>query len=144
MLKNYLKIAIRNIKRHKVYSAINIFGFAVGITCCLLISLYIFDELGYDKFYPNAERIYRVVHHGVVNNRIDHTARTSPPLAKLLAEEFPEVEAVVKCRNYGFPVFRYEEKVFSEERVFNVDPSFFDVFQTPLHSWKEGNSTESS
>ncbi|KAF5437916.1 putative ABC transport system permease protein [Candidatus Methanophagaceae archaeon] len=132
MLKNYIKIAIRNIVKHRGYSFINIFGFAVGITCCLLIMMYLIDELSYDKFYPNSDNIYRVAHYGVVNDRVDHTARTSPPLAKVLAEEFPEVKVVTKCRNYGFPVFRYKEKVFSEERVFSVDPTFFKVFQLPF------------
>jgi putative ABC transport system permease protein len=132
MIHNYLKIALRNIKKHKGYSFINIFGFAIGITCCLLILMYVVDELSYDQFYPNADRIYRVAHHGVLNDRVDHTARSSPPLAKVLAEEFPEVEAVIKCRNYGFPVFRYQDKIFSEERVFSVDPAFFEVFAIPF------------
>jgi len=132
MLKNYIKIAIRNITKYKGYSLINIFGFAVGITCCLMIIMFLLDELSYDQFYPNANNIYRVAHYGVVNNRVDHTARTSPPLAKVFAEELPEVKAVTKCRNYGFPVFRYKDKVFSEERVFSVDPTFFDVFQLPF------------
>ena len=132
MIYNYLKIALRNFKRNKGFSFINIFGFAAGLMCCLLITIFVLDELSYDRFYPNAERIYRMAHYGVVNDRIDHTARSSPPLAKVLAEQFPEVEAVTKCRNYGFPVFRYQEKVFSEERVFGVDPSFFDVFQLPF------------
>jgi len=129
MLLNYIKVALRNIRKHKGYMFINIFGFVIGITCCLLISMYVIDEVSYDNFYPNSERIYRVVNYGVVNNRIDHTARSSAPLAKVLAEEFPEIEFVTKCRNYGAPVFRYKEKVFSEEKVFNVDRTFFNVFQ---------------
>jgi len=132
MLRNYLKIALRNIRKFKGYMFINIFGFVVGITCTILIALFIIDELSYDKFYPNSERIFRVANYSVVNNRIDNTARSSPPLAKVLAEEFPEVEFVTKCRNYGAPVFRYKEKVFSEERVFNVDRTFFTVFQIPF------------
>ena len=132
MIQNYIKIALRNLKKHKVYSLINIFGFAIGISCCLLIMMYVLDELSYDTFYPHAERIYRAVNYGVVNDRIDHTARSSPPLAKVLSEEFPEVEAVTKCWNYGFPVFRYQDKIFSEEKVFSVDPTFFEVFQVPF------------
>ena len=132
MYKNYLKIAFRNISRQKGYSFINIFGFAVGITCCMLITIYVIDELSYDKFYPESDRIYRVVNYSIVNNRIDHTARSSPPLAQVLSEQFPEVESVTKCRNYGFPVFRYKDKVFSEERVFSVDPTFFEIFKIPF------------
>ena len=60
MLKNYLKIAVRNIKRNKIYSFINIAGLAIGIACCLLILLYIQDELSYDRFHKNADRIYRI------------------------------------------------------------------------------------
>lgn len=129
MIRHYLKLAFRSIFRHKGYAVINMLGFAVGIACTLLISVYVADELSYDRFYPNGERIYRVAHHAVLNDRVDHTARSSPPVARTLAENFPEVEAVAKCRNYGFPVFRYGDKVFSEERVFAVDPTFFDVFR---------------
>jgi putative ABC transport system permease protein len=129
MLGNYFKTAVRNMMKSKGYTAINVFGLAAGIACCLLITLFVLDEISYDRFYPDADRIYRIAHYGVVNDRVDHTARSSPPLAKTLAEEFPEVEAIVKVRNYGFPVFRYRDAVFSEERVFSVDPSFFDVFQ---------------
>lgn len=132
MILYYLKLAFRSIFRHKGYSFITILGFAVGIACALLILVYVADELSYDRFYPHGERIYRVAHHAVLNERVDHTARSSPPLARALAEQFPEVEAVTRCRNYGFPVFRYGDKVFSEERVFAVDPAFFEVFRIPF------------
>ncbi|UCH93591.1 MAG: ABC transporter permease, partial [Candidatus Aminicenantes bacterium] len=63
MIKNYLKIAFRNIKRHKGYSFINIAGLAIGMACCILMVVYITSELGFDRYHENADRIYRLCHH---------------------------------------------------------------------------------
>ncbi|HEX6180382.1 MAG TPA: ABC transporter permease, partial [Chitinophagaceae bacterium] len=63
MFKNYLKIAARNILKNKLYSAINIFGLSIGLTCCLAIGLYIYDEFSYDRFHPRSANIYRVIGH---------------------------------------------------------------------------------
>lgn len=128
MLKNYLKIALRIFIRQKGFSFINIFGLAIGIVCCLLIVLYIQDEMSYDKYHEKADQIYRVGLRAFVNNNEFHGVVTSSPMATALVNEFPEVTAATRIRNYGFPVFRYKDKVFSEERVFWVDSSYFDVF----------------
>jgi len=128
MLKNYFTISMRNLLRNKGFSFINIFGLAVGLASCLLIMLYVVDETSYDKFYKNSDRIYRIASHSVLNNNVENTARSGAPIATTLKDEFPEVEAVTRFRNYGFPVFRYGEKAFSEERVLSVDSTFFEVF----------------
>jgi putative ABC transport system permease protein len=132
MIKNYLKTALRNFLKHKGFSFINIFGLAVGIACCLMIVLYVFDEISYDRYHEKADQIYRVGIDGFINNISFHGAITCSPMAQTLVREFPEVEAATRLRNFGFPVFRYEDKVFSEERVFWVDQSFFDIFTVPF------------
>lgn len=128
MFNNSLKIALRNFFKHKGFSFINIFGLAVGIACCLLIMLYVLDELSYDRYHEKAGRIYRVGLHAFLNNNPINAVVASSPLAQTLVNEYPEVEAATRARNFGFPVFRYQDKVFSEERVYWVDPSFSDVF----------------
>ena len=129
MLKNYLKNALRNIKRHRGYSFINIFGMAVGIACSVIVLLYVCDELSYDKFHENVDRIYRVRVRYSVDGKISNDTIYSPELlASTLQNEFPEIEAAARLTNFGFPVFRYRDKVFSEERVFRADHSIFDVF----------------
>ena len=132
MFKNFFKIAYRNIAKHQTLSFINIFGLAISIVCCIFIFLWATDELNYDRYHKKSSRIYRVVNRGVLHGHADNNARSSPPLAQLLKSEFPEVEAITRCRNYGFPVFRYDDKVFSEERVFSVDSTFFTVFTVPF------------
>jgi len=128
MFKNYLKIAVRNFFKHKGFSFINIFGLAIGVACCLMIVLYVLDEISYDRYHEKADQIYRVGIDGFVNNMAFHGVITCSPMAQTLVREFPEVTAATRLRNFGFPVFRYEDKVFSEERVFWVDQSFFDIF----------------
>jgi putative ABC transport system permease protein len=104
----------------------------VGVACCLTIVLYVLDEISYDRYHDRAEQIYRVGIDGYINNIAFHGVVTCSPMAQTLVREFPEVEAATRLRNFGFPVFRYEDKVFSEERVFWVDPSFIDVFTVPF------------
>ena len=132
MLKNYFKIALRNFLKHKVFSFINVFGLAVGIACCLLILLFVFDELSYDKYHEKADRIYRAGLNGFISGNEFNGVISATPMAQTLVDEYPEVEAATRARNFGFPVFRYEDKVFSEEKVFWVDPGFFDVFTVPF------------
>lgn len=128
MFKNYLKIAFRNFLRHKGFSFINIFGLAIGIICCLLIVLFVLDEISYDRHHKKADQIYRAGLRAFINNSEFHGVVTCSPMAKALVDEYPEVTHATRVRNFGFPVFRYQDKVFSEERVFWVDATFFDVF----------------
>jgi len=132
MFKNYLKIALRNFLKHKGFSFINIFGLAIGVACCLLIVLFVLDEISYDQHHEKADQIYRVGIRGFVNNTLFHGVVTPAPMAQTLVNEFPEVTAATRLRNFGFPVFRYGDKVFSEEKVFWVDQAFFDIFTVPF------------
>jgi len=128
MFKNYLLVALRNMRRFKGYSFINIFGLSVGVACCILILLFVSDELSYDRYNAKADRIFRVgLRASLNNNRMDAVASCAP-MAKTLMAEVPEVETATRVWNAGYPVFRYKEKVFSEERQFFVDSTFIDVF----------------
>lgn len=130
MLFNYLKIAIRFLRRNKVYSTFNILGLAIGIAASLLIFLFIQYELSFDTFYPNSDRIFRVVVD--VNNKdgIEHYATTPPPLAPALKNKFSQVEGAVRFfGNPRMPVRFGADKVFYESRFYFVDPNVFDIFE---------------
>jgi putative ABC transport system permease protein len=128
MFRNYLKIALRNFQKHKGFSFINIFGLAFGVACCLMIVLFVLDEISFDRYHEKADQIYRVGINGYINNTSFQGVVTCAPMAETLVREYPDVTAATRLRNFGYPVFRHEDKVFSEERVFWVDQAFFDVF----------------
>ena len=113
MFKNYLKVALRNILRYKGYSFINIVGMAIGIACCILIFLYVQDELSYDRYHEKSQRTYRVTTRGVVGGNEFDLAISSAPVGATLVRDFPEVVEATRFRNFGFPVLRYKDKVFS-------------------------------
>ncbi|MFX0052972.1 MAG: ABC transporter permease [Candidatus Hermodarchaeota archaeon] len=123
MLKNYLITALRNIRRNKGYSFINIFGLAVGIASCLLILLWVQDELSYDKFHDKADRLYRVAR--VIGD--SKNERTPAILAPTLKDEFPEVSEVCRYRNLTTFV-KIEDNYFNNQKLGFVDPSFFNLF----------------
>jgi putative ABC transport system permease protein len=132
MFRNYLKVAVRNFLSRPGFSFINVLGLAVGVACCLLILLFVRDELSFDRHNERLDRMYRAGLSAFVNNNAIEGPVTSSPMAKGLVDEIPEVEAATRVRNFGFPVFRYGDKVFSEERVFWVDNSFFGIFTVPF------------
>ena len=132
MLTNYLKIAWRNLLRNKVYSAINIVGLSIGLATCLLISLFVFDELSYDRFNEKADRIVRVVFRGTMNGGQINEANVMPPVAQTLKTDYPEVEAATRIREVGSPNITVGDKTFRDDRVAYVDSNFFDVFTLPL------------
>lgn len=134
MFKNYFKITLRNLLKYKGYSFINITGFAIGIACCLLILLFIRDELSFDRYHKNADRIYRVGVKGVINNNEFGLVSSPSPMAKAFLDEFPEVEKVVRIyneidREYSV---RYKDKIFNESGFLHADDSIFEVFTFPL------------
>jgi len=130
MIKNYLKIAYRNFLRNKAFTSINISGLMIGMTCCILIFLFVQDELSYDRFHENSHRIYRVTRRwfnddGVVNLHLGHVA---PPFAPLLANDFPEIIHSVRLHRIGGPIVSFEEKQFVVNRFFFADKDIFKVF----------------
>ncbi|MFO7447969.1 MAG: ABC transporter permease [Ignavibacteriaceae bacterium] len=128
MLKNYLTIALRNIIRQKLYSFINIMGLAFGIAVCLVIFLFISDELSFDQFHQNSGSIYRVV---ISNADLTETSGVTPlPLAEALETDFPELEVVQTKASYN--VISYEEKTFTEKNFYYTDPNFLKIFSFQL------------
>lgn len=132
MLKNYLKIAARTLYRHPFYAGLNILGLAVGLASCLLIFLYVTDELSYDRFHEQADEIYRLNWDFNWNDTEGIGPGTPPPLAATLASELPEVEATTRIYPVADMVVRYEDQFFNETRIFGVDPNFFDFFSFTL------------
>lgn len=132
MIKNYIKIAWRNLIRQRAVSTINILGLALGLATCLLISIYIFDELGYDRFHEKSDRIVRVIFRGSAPGGKLNEAHVMPPVAQALKTEFPEVEETVRLRTGGRPLFLIGDKRFYEEDMAFADPSIFEVFSLPL------------
>lgn len=139
MFKNYIKVAVRNLLRYKVYSIINIFGLALGITCTILLALFIQHELSYDNYHENADRIYRVAASYKLGGQNYELASTPAPLAKTLLEEFPEVEKTVRFRRRGGNVIEYKNNVFKESETIYADNSVFDIFHINL---LKGNKKE--
>ena len=135
MFRNYLKIAIRTLLKNKKLSLINIFGLATGMACSLLIFLFVQDELSYDRFHKDSESIYRVVKDFINDDGSRIPDATTPaPLAAAMQEEIPEVVSVARVHpNWGgTTLVEYGEKKLSEEKVWRVDSSFFDVFTFPF------------
>ncbi len=128
MFKNYLKIALRNFLKHRAYSFINISGLAIGIACCILMLLFVQEELSYDRFHANAERIHRVIVDENNEGTIRHLANTYAPLAPALQTEFPEISHIVRFFPHSVTVNRDEQKRFQEERFFFIDSTVFEVF----------------
>ncbi len=131
ILKNYLKVAERNIKRNKVFSIINISGLSISMACCFLILLWVNDELNYDTFNKNYNNIYRVIDKRIYTTHISHVAVTSPPLASFLKAEYPGIlksTRILDLKNFGKVLIRNGEKSFYEDNVLVADPSFLDIF----------------
>ena len=133
MVKNYLKITIRNIRKHKGYSFINISGLAVGMACCILILLWIKDELSFDRFHENTDVIYRVTEHQY-NSSGDYfpVAVTPWPLADALKNDFPEIVESARLRILSGRLISYKDKKIYERDFVAVDPSFLKMFSFPL------------
>ncbi len=128
MFKNYLKITFRNLVRDKFYSLLNIVGLSVGLAAALLIILYIADELSYDRFFKDTERIYRVATKGKFGDQnVLNLAVSSAPLARRMQENIPEVESTTRMIHNDL-VINHGGEVFKEEKVFFADSTFFDVF----------------
>lgn len=132
MLRNYFRIAFRNLWRNKSFSLINIVGLAIGIATCLIIMLFVNNELSYDKYNEKADQMYTVYFQGNVQGEKMNEASVMPPVAQTLKKDFPEVEAATRLRNYGTPKLVYNNKSFKEDAFAFVDSNFFQVFTLPL------------
>ncbi|UCE66106.1 MAG: ABC transporter permease [Candidatus Zixiibacteriota bacterium] len=129
MLLNYLKIAFRSMQRQKGYIAINIIGLAIGMTCCILIMSWVFDELSYDRFHENIDNLYLVISvDNYPNNEKKYFGVTPPSLGPVLIREYPEIINTSRFRWYGKSLIRYNENTFNEDIVAVADKSIFKLF----------------
>ncbi|MFC1725851.1 ABC transporter permease [candidate division KSB1 bacterium] len=133
MFKNYLKFTFRNIKKHKFYSFVNIFGLAVGMACCIMTLLFIRKELSFDKFHKNRDSIYRVISDIKSDNQLTRQPRVPSPFGPALKEKFPEI---VNFTRFMGPLwhFRYEidNNMFLTHFGAIADHSFFKMFTFPF------------
>lgn len=135
MFYNYLKIATRNLLKYRFISFINLFGLTLGLTCCLLISTYIVNELSYDKYNANADHVYRVERTfinpetGAINLKL---AAIAPPAGPLLKNDFKEIQQVTRLLQNSPTPFRFEEKKFNEPNSYFADEHLFDVFNVQV------------
>ncbi|HTB27263.1 MAG TPA: ABC transporter permease [Puia sp.] len=132
MFKNYFKIGIRSLLRNKFFTAINIFGLTLGMTTCLLIMLYVQNEMSYDRFNKKADQIVRVVFRGSIQGEKMKEAMVMPPVAQTFKSEYPEVLEATRLRNYGSPRITYGDKTFKENAFAYADSNFFEVFTLPF------------
>ena len=136
MLKNYFKIAWRNLMRNKGFSAINIFGLAIGVACCLLIMLYVNDELNFDRFNENASRIYRLNTDIKFGGSEKFCAQTPDILGPTLKKDYPQVENYVRFYDGGAFLIKKSGTLnnIREEKILYADSSVFEIFTFPLVS----------
>ena len=136
MFRNYFKIAVRNLWRNKIFSGINVFGLALGIATCLLIILFVQNELSYDRFNKKSDQIYRVVFRGTMEGGEIKEANVMPPVAQTFKNDYPEILEATRIRNDGMPRISYGNKTYRGSALAFADSNFFQVFSL---SFIEGN-----
>lgn len=132
MIRNYFTIALRILMRQKIYSTINVLGLTTGITASLLILLYVADELSYDRFHPDGDRIYRINFNGKLQDSDMNTVEVGMPMAEALQKEVTGVEAVTRLDKWMTCPVRYEDKAFTEMNFLLADSNFFNFFSYQL------------
>ncbi|MCK4407055.1 MAG: ABC transporter permease [Bacteroidales bacterium] len=139
MIRNYIKIAIRNLVKHKFYSLINICGLAIGLASFIIILLYIIDEVSYDRYHKNADNIYRLVNVYDFDGVGENSASSPFPVAFTMKDEYPGmIKNVVRIFNFQSPRMLIElgDKRYNERRFFFADSTFFHIFD---HEFIHGN-----
>ena len=131
MFKSYVKVALRNMQKQKLFSFINISGLAIGMACAIVIMLYIKDEFSYDRFHENADRIYRIEASRTRDTSPNRSVYVVMPADREAFNEIPEIESVTRYLQTNGTVTRYEDKQFAENPRY-VDPTFFEIFSFPL------------
>ncbi len=131
MIKNYFKIAWRNLRKNRLYAFINILGLTAGIVSCLLIGIYIKHELSYDRFNHNADQIVRVTMEYNFGGESQKTALTGTKVGPQFKREFPQVVNFVRMFKRT-RIVNYKNQLFEEKNFLYVDPSFFKIFSFKL------------
>jgi len=132
MIKNYIKTTFRTLTKNKGFTAINVLGLALGLATCLLIVFYVFDELGYDRYNVNANRIYRVDEAIRFGGNSNTFAVVPPILAATMKADFPEIEQVARFRTRGGNLVKKGNQDIKEDAMVYADPTIFNVFTLPM------------
>lgn len=132
MIRTYLLTAYRNMLRKPGFTFINVTGLAIGLAACIMILLYIADELGYDRFHEKSHRIYRISVHGIFGANEFHSTYTPAPLAGAMLTSFPEVEGITRLMLRPQRAVRIDDNIFIEDRFFYADSTFFEIFSFKL------------
>ena len=131
MIKNFFRIAFRNLLKNKSFAFINIFGLAIGLAASLLILLWVQDELSYDKFNTNYENIYRIEEDQFYSGERYHVTVTPQPSGPVWKEKIPEIRFQTRINRLPRLLFRQEEKVFFESAIVAADSGIFKIFTLP-------------
>ncbi len=133
MIKNYFKVTLRNIVRHKGYAFLNIAGLALGLAGAILISLWVLSETSFNRFHENADSLYRVEFDQNYSGKLFHVGVTPVPLAPALKESIPEIVDASRYFRVGEFLVRVGDNAFYEDNARVVDPSFFRIFTSACH-----------
>ncbi len=139
MFSNYFRTAYRYLLRHKTFSVINLTGLSIGIASTILILIWVFDEINYDTFHEDYDKIYRLNWDFKWKDREGIGSGTPPPLAKTLSNEIPGISETVRIHPLGDMITRYEDIYFNEDKIISADSNFFNFFSFKL---LEGNPNQ--
>src|SRR5436190_7804296 len=137
MIKSLVRIALRNFKKDKWYSLLNVLGLTIGITFSLFLIFYVTDELNYDRYHKKADRIFRIVTYVQERDKETNFTITQFPLGPTLKKDFPEVEEMVRLFGRERTLFKNGDRGFYETKVYYADSTLFNVFS---HKFVEGNA----
>ncbi len=132
MFNNLIKYSLRSFKRQRAYIIINIIGLSIGIACSLLITLFVINEAGYDRFNTKKDRIYRAILNGKIGGQEVTIATSAAVMGPVLVREFPEVESFLRMHGMGPTTLEYNNQTFTEDHLVEADSSFFDFFTIPV------------
>jgi len=130
MLKNYVKIALRNLLRHKAFSFINIAGLAIGMACTIVIMLWVQHEMSYDRFHREAENMYRLT--ASLPELDVHAAVSSAPIAEAIKAQIPDIKDIVRITGHRSDLLQVDDRMFEEKRIIFADSNFLQFFSFPL------------
>lgn len=136
MLRNFINVALRNLLKHKFYSVLNILGLSIGLSCFMMISLFVLDEFSFDKFHTDSSNIYRIDFQAKLNGSDHNASKVGAPAAQAILNDYPIVEDAIRMSATGnwFVKTKGSEKTFKEEHVMMADSNFFSFFTVPMIS----------
>lgn len=140
MFMRTIKSSFRSLVNRAGFSMLNMGGLALGLACFILIGLFVRDELSYDRYHEKADQIHRLGVHIFLDGMESNFATVAAPVSAGLVDNYPEVTASTRISKGGFPVLRYGDKAFSEERFYWADSTIFDIFTIPVLSGERGTA----